>query len=81
MTSPVERPVRIPFARRLGRFREHGVAGRQGGGNLPGEYGEREIPWADAGDDAAAVRADDFAEEALVNGAEDFDGDVGEEVG
>lgn len=32
-------------------------------------------------DDAAAMGAYDFAEEAFVNGAEDFDGDVGEEIG
>ena len=31
--------------------------------------------------DAAALGADDFAEEAIIDGAEDFDGDDVEEVG
>ena len=33
--------------RLLGRFRQHAVAGRQRGGNLPGEDRQREVPRAD----------------------------------
>ena len=41
--------------RLLGRLGDHRVAGGERGGDLPGEYGEREIPWRDAGEHAAAV--------------------------
>ena len=44
--------------RRLRRgLGDHGVAGRQGGGDLAEEDGQREVPRADAGEDAAAGQA------------------------
>ena len=42
--------------RLLGRLGEHGVAGGQRRGDLAGEDGQREVPRADAGEDAAAVQ-------------------------
>ena len=42
--------------RLLRRLGDHSVAGRQRRGDLAGEDGEGKIPWADAGEDAAAMQ-------------------------
>ena len=54
----VEQPHRLGGDQRrlLGRLGQHRVAGRQRRGDLAGEDGERKVPRADAGEDAAAVQ-------------------------
>ena len=56
----VEQPHRLGGDQRrlFGGLGEHGVAGRQRRGDLAGEDGQREVPRADAGEDAAAVQGE-----------------------
>ena len=54
----VKQPDRLGRDQRrlLRRLGDHGVAGRQRRGDLAGEDGEGEIPWADAGEDAPPMQ-------------------------
>ena len=49
-------PRRRSSGRLFGGLGEHGVAGGQRGGDLAGEDGQREVPGADADEDAASVQ-------------------------